>query len=125
MFNVGGGEIIVILLIALIVLGPDKLPNTARQVGRFMGEIRRMSNGFQQELRDAMSINLDGTPTTGSSGAAGAATPPAMPATASPDEGGAPPLLPSGSADTAPAPGPVTPPPAGPMQVDGPSGSFS
>ena len=71
MFNVGGGEIIVILLIALIVLGPDKLPNTARQVGRFMGEIRRMSNGFQQELRDAMSINLDGTPTTGSSGSRG------------------------------------------------------
>ena len=33
MFNVGGGEVLVIALIALIVLGPQRLPDAARQVG--------------------------------------------------------------------------------------------
>src|SRR3954451_20437612 len=43
----------VILLVALVVLGPDKLPDAIRRVGRVYGELRRMSNGFQAELRDA------------------------------------------------------------------------
>ena len=54
MFNVGTPELLVILLVALIVLGPSKLPDAARQVGKFVGELRRMSSGFQDELRDAM-----------------------------------------------------------------------
>jgi sec-independent protein translocase protein TatB len=54
MFNVGGGELLVILLVALLVLGPQRLPGAARQVGRVMGDIRRISSGFQQELRDAL-----------------------------------------------------------------------
>lgn len=54
MFNVGTPELLVILLVALVVLGPTKLPEAARQVGKFIGEVRRMSSGFQDELRDAM-----------------------------------------------------------------------
>ena len=54
MFNVGTPELLVILLVALVVLGPNKLPEAARQVGHFVGELRRMSTGFQTELRDAM-----------------------------------------------------------------------
>lgn len=54
MFNVGAGELLVILLIALIVLGPDKLPEAARKMGNVMGELRRMSSGFQSEMRSAM-----------------------------------------------------------------------
>jgi sec-independent protein translocase protein TatB len=54
MFNVGAGELMVILLIALIVLGPDKLPEAARKIGNVMGELRRMSSGFQDEMRSAM-----------------------------------------------------------------------
>jgi sec-independent protein translocase protein TatB len=53
MFNVGGGELLVIMLIALIVLGPQRLPAAIRTVGRVMGELRRISSGFQQELRQA------------------------------------------------------------------------
>ena len=53
MGNIGGGEILVILLVALIVLGPTKLPIALRQVGRFVGEMRRIGAGFQQELREA------------------------------------------------------------------------
>lgn len=43
----------VIALLALIVLGPQRLPDAARQIGSFMGEIRKLSSGFQKELRTA------------------------------------------------------------------------
>ncbi|MGQ0832128.1 MAG: Sec-independent protein translocase protein TatB [Microthrixaceae bacterium] len=55
MFNVGGGEFLVIALVALIVLGPQRLPDAARQVGKALGELRRLSSGFQDELRGALS----------------------------------------------------------------------
>jgi sec-independent protein translocase protein TatB len=55
-FNVGGGEIVVILLLALIVLGPERLPDAAKKLGRMMGEVRRMTSGFQEEVRNAMDI---------------------------------------------------------------------
>lgn len=54
MFNVGGGELLIILFVALVVLGPDKLPDAARKIGNVMGEVRRMSAGFQDEIRSAM-----------------------------------------------------------------------
>ena len=54
MFNVGAGEVLVILLLALIILGPDKLPDAARKVGNVMGELRRMSQGFQNEIKSAL-----------------------------------------------------------------------
>jgi sec-independent protein translocase protein TatB len=62
MFNVGGGEIIVVLLIALIVLGPDRLPEYTRKAAKAAGELRRLSNGFQSEMRNAMNVT-DDTPT--------------------------------------------------------------
>jgi len=45
--------VLVIALLALIVLGPQRLPDAARQVGQFMGEIRKLSSGFQREIRTA------------------------------------------------------------------------
>jgi sec-independent protein translocase protein TatB len=54
MGNLGGGEILVILLVALIVLGPTRLPEAARQVGRAAQELRRMSGTFQRELKAAV-----------------------------------------------------------------------
>ncbi len=54
MFNIGGGEVIVILLIALIVLGPNRLPDAARTIGKTMGELRRLSSSFQNEVRGAL-----------------------------------------------------------------------
>jgi sec-independent protein translocase protein TatB len=55
MFNIGGGEVLVIALVALIVLGPQRLPEAARQVGKVMGDVRRLSSGFQSELKGAFS----------------------------------------------------------------------
>ena len=53
MFNVGGAELLVILLVALIVLGPSRMPEAARTVGKVVGEVRRISSGFQREVREA------------------------------------------------------------------------
>ena len=52
-FNVGPEKILLILLIALIVLGPEELPGVARKIGNVMRELRRMSTGFESELRSA------------------------------------------------------------------------
>lgn len=54
MLNIGGGELLVIMLVALIVLGPTKLPEVARQVGGVVQELKRMSAGFQAELKSAL-----------------------------------------------------------------------
>ena len=54
MFNVTGSEIIILLLLALVVLGPEKLPDAIRRFGKVYGELRRMSQGFQDELRDVL-----------------------------------------------------------------------
>ncbi len=53
---VGPSEVLVVLVVALIVLGPERLPEAARQIGRFVGELRRFSSGFQAELRDAIDL---------------------------------------------------------------------
>ena len=60
MLNLGTGELLVVFLVALIVLGPSKLPDAARQAGRMVAELRRLSTGFQDEMRAAMQ---DPTPT--------------------------------------------------------------
>jgi TatA/E family protein of Tat protein translocase len=62
MGSLGAPEILVILVVALLVLGPDRLPEAARQAGRFIAEARRMSSGFQAELRDAMNTPVAGPP---------------------------------------------------------------
>lgn len=62
MGSIGAPEILVILVVALLVLGPERLPDAARQAGRVLSELRRMSSGFQAELRDAMQTPVAGPP---------------------------------------------------------------
>lgn len=50
MFEVGFTEIVLILGIALVVLGPEKLPGIARDVGRWVGRARSMARQFRQQL---------------------------------------------------------------------------
>jgi sec-independent protein translocase protein TatB len=50
-FNLTGSEIVVILLLALVILGPDKLPDAMRKAGRTWAELKKLSNGFQDEMR--------------------------------------------------------------------------
>ena len=53
--SLGPAEILVILVIALLVFGPDKMPDIARQVGRGFREFRRVQNHLKAELRDVVS----------------------------------------------------------------------
>lgn len=53
MGSIGPLEILVVLVVALLVLGPQKLPDAARSLGRAIGEVRRYTAGFQNEMRDA------------------------------------------------------------------------
>ena len=43
-----------IFLIVLLVLGPEKLPEVSRKIGKAMGELRKLSGGFQDEMRKAV-----------------------------------------------------------------------
>ena len=54
MGSIGAPEVIVIFVVALLVLGPDRLPGVARQMGKAMGEFRRLTSGFQDEVRRAI-----------------------------------------------------------------------
>ena len=54
MFNLSGSEIVFLLLLALIVLGPEKLPEAVRRFGKAYGEFKKMTTGFQSELKSAL-----------------------------------------------------------------------
>jgi Tat protein translocase TatB subunit len=56
MFEVGFTEIILILGIALLVLGPEKLPKLAAQVGRWVGRARSMARQLRQQLDEEVTI---------------------------------------------------------------------
>jgi len=53
-FNLSGSEIVVILLLALVVLGPEKLPDALRRAGRTYAELKKMGNSFQAEMKSAL-----------------------------------------------------------------------
>jgi sec-independent protein translocase protein TatB len=52
-FNLQGSEIIVILLIALVVLGPERLPDAIRRFMQTYNELKKMGTGFQSEIKNA------------------------------------------------------------------------
>ena len=55
MFNLPqGGEIIVILLLALVILGPEKLPDAIRRVGKTYAELKKLGQGFQDEFKSVI-----------------------------------------------------------------------
>lgn len=62
MGSIGAPEILVVLIVGLIVLGPNRLPQAAKQVGKAMAEFRRVSSGVQAEIRDAFTEPVPGTP---------------------------------------------------------------
>lgn len=56
MFGIGSTELLVILIVALLVLGPKNLPKIAHTLGRAMGEFRRVSTEFQRTLNTEIAI---------------------------------------------------------------------
>ncbi len=53
MFGIGTPELLVILVVALIVLGPERMPEVARALGKAMAELRRATSGLTDELHNA------------------------------------------------------------------------
>ncbi len=51
MFDVGLPELMVILVVAVVVFGPDRLPDYARQAGRLVRQLRNMARSAQDDLR--------------------------------------------------------------------------
>ena len=56
MFEVGFTELLVIFVLALVVLGPEKLPRLAAQVGRWVGRARAMARQFREQLEEEVNV---------------------------------------------------------------------
>ncbi|HVA74876.1 MAG TPA: twin-arginine translocase TatA/TatE family subunit [Acidimicrobiales bacterium] len=59
MLNFSPEKLFLVGVIALIVLGPHRLPQAARTLGRFVAQVRRMSSSFQEEVREALADPTD------------------------------------------------------------------
>jgi sec-independent protein translocase protein TatB len=54
-FGIGLFELMMVLLVALVVVGPDKLPQTAREIGKVVRNLRRYAYSVQREVREGFS----------------------------------------------------------------------
>ena len=59
MLDIGIQELLVIMVLALIIFGPDKLPELGRRLGRAMREFRRASDEFRSTVEQNLQINAD------------------------------------------------------------------
>ena len=57
MFDVGLWEILLILVLALVIIGPERLPGAARQAGYFVGKARRYIEGVRSEVESELDVN--------------------------------------------------------------------
>jgi sec-independent protein translocase protein TatB len=53
MFGIGTGELLLLLVLALFVLGPERMPRMARDIGRVVGDLRRTSDELREEFMSA------------------------------------------------------------------------
>jgi len=59
MSGVGFSEIVILFMIGLIVLGPEKLPRVANQLGTWLGQARRMTRVMRRQLEDELDLDKD------------------------------------------------------------------
>jgi sec-independent protein translocase protein TatB len=57
MFDVGFSEIVVIAVVALIVIGPERLPKTARMLGHLFGRLQRYVNEVKADINREMELD--------------------------------------------------------------------
>ena len=68
MFNIGPPELIIILVLALIIFGPKRLPEMGKTVGKSLREFRQASSDIRRELREGLNEPAPGTPATNGEG---------------------------------------------------------
>ena len=56
MSGIGGSEFVLICLIGLLILGPERLPRVARQIGNWVGKARQMTRSLQRQLEEETSV---------------------------------------------------------------------
>jgi sec-independent protein translocase protein TatB len=59
-FDIGTGEVLALAVIALLVLGPEKLPRYAAEAARFLRQLRNMANDARSEVTRELGPELDG-----------------------------------------------------------------
>jgi sec-independent protein translocase protein TatB len=59
MSGVGFSEFLILCLIGLIVLGPERLPRVANQVGRWVGQARRMTRVMRRQLEEELNFDKE------------------------------------------------------------------
>jgi len=55
-FGIGGNELIVILLLAAIVLGPERLARSAREIGKFIKNVKAYFSSLSSELKSELDV---------------------------------------------------------------------
>jgi sec-independent protein translocase protein TatB len=58
-FGINGSEFIVLIVVAAVVLGPERLPQYAQQLARLVRELRRMAQGASQQMREELGPEFD------------------------------------------------------------------
>lgn len=53
MFNLGFGEMLLILIVALVIFGPGKLPEAGKAMGKAINEFKKASRDIQKEINEA------------------------------------------------------------------------
>jgi sec-independent protein translocase protein TatB len=53
-FGIGLPELMVIIIVAVVVFGPDRLPDLAKQAGRFVRQVRNLAQSAQNQLREEL-----------------------------------------------------------------------
>lgn len=56
MSGIGFSELVILFLIGLIVLGPERLPRVANQLGTWLGQARRMTRVMKRQLEDELNL---------------------------------------------------------------------
>jgi sec-independent protein translocase protein TatB len=110
MFDIGFSEVLLIFALTLVVLGPDKLPQVARTVGRWAGRARAMARQFRDQLEaetDGLKVDLKPVPPVSEPPPA-PPPPPAPTSEAAPAAPDAPPATPTTAPAPAPEPTPAT-----------------
>lgn len=59
MFGLSFGEILVLGVMALILIGPKQLPEVARNIGRFMNDLKRATEGLTADLKKQAKVEFD------------------------------------------------------------------